>query len=155
MEVHGRSDRTMSDVWADGAHAYYGLAVPDFPNFLMMYGPNTNVGSGSIVYMLESQARHIVRLMTVLRAHPRSVIEVRANVEKRFNERLSHRLDKSVWTMCSSWYRSARGSISTNWPSPTFLYRVRTRRPKRHAYVLSHPVAVNSSSGTRKPAWTH
>jgi len=142
-------------VWADGAHAYYGLSVPDFPNFLMMYGPNTNVGSGSIVYMLESQARHIVRLVKVLRAHPRSVIEVRANVEKRFNERLSHRLDKSVWTMCSSWYRSARGSISTNWPSPTFLYRLRTRRPKRHAYVLSHPVAVNSSSGTRKPARTH
>ncbi len=68
MEVHGRSDRTLSDVWADGAHAYYGLSVPDFPNFLMMYGPNTNVGSGSIVYMLESQARHIVRLMKVLRA---------------------------------------------------------------------------------------
>lgn len=156
MEVHGRSDRTLSDVWADGAHAYYGLSVPDFPNFLMMYGPNTNVGSGSIVYMLESQARHIVRLMKVLRAHPRSVIEVRADVEKRFNDRLGRRLDKSVWTMCTSWYRSARGSISTNWPSPTFLYRLRARRPKRRAYVLSRPAPANSSRrGTPEPANTH
>ncbi|MGK2865142.1 MAG: 4-hydroxyacetophenone monooxygenase, partial [Mycobacterium sp.] len=69
-------------------------------------------------------------------------------------------LDKSVWTMCTSWYRSARGSISTNWPSPTFLYRLRTRRPRRHAYVLSphvlsHAVSGTSSSeGTREPALT-
>ncbi|MDN4518494.1 NAD(P)/FAD-dependent oxidoreductase [Mycolicibacterium austroafricanum] len=156
MEVYGRSDRKLSDVWADGAHAYYGLSVPEFPNFLMMYGPNTNVGSGSIVYMLESQARHIVRLMKVLRAHPGSVIEVRADVEKRFNDRLSRRLDRSVWTMCTSWYRSARGSISTNWPSPTFLYRLRARRPKRRAYVLSRPAPANSSRrGTPEPANTH
>jgi hypothetical protein len=121
-----------------------------------MYGPNTNVGSGSIVYMLESQARHIVRLMKVLRAHPGSVIEVRADVEKRFNDRLSRRLDRSVWTMCTSWYRSARGSISTNWPSPTFLYRLRARRPKRRAYVLSRPAPANSSRrGTPEPANTH
>ncbi|BBY26315.1 MULTISPECIES: flavin-containing monooxygenase [Mycolicibacterium] len=155
MEVHGRADRKLSEVWADGAHAYYGLSVPDFPNFFMMYGPNTNVGSGSIVYMLESQARHIVRLMKVLRAHPGTAVEVRATAEWRFNQLLSRRLDKSVWTLCSSWYRSARGSISTNWPSPTFLYRVRTRRPRRNAYVLSNAVATNSSSGrTPEPAHT-
>ncbi|MEU0499398.1 NAD(P)/FAD-dependent oxidoreductase [Mycobacterium sp. NPDC006124] len=145
MEIYGRSNRALSDVWAGGAHAYYGMSVPDFPNFFMMYGPNTNVGSGSIVYMLESQARHIVRLMKILAVHPRNAIEVRVNVERRFNRRLVRRLEKSVWTLCASWYRSAAGLIPTNWPGPTILYRLRTRRPRRSAYRLSRPVSATLS----------
>lgn len=142
MKIYGRGGRALSDVWADVARAYYGVAVPDFPNFFMMYGPNTNVGSGSIVYMLEAQAKHIVALLSRFVTDPHQAIEVRPAVEERFNRRLRHRLEKSVWTLCASWYRSERGSIPTNWPGPTFWYRLGTRRPSLDAYLVSKPATV-------------
>jgi cation diffusion facilitator CzcD-associated flavoprotein CzcO len=49
---------TPREVWRDGAHAYFGLAVPGFPNFFMLYGPNTNAGSNGVIFMLEAQARY-------------------------------------------------------------------------------------------------
>ena len=48
-----------------GGLAYMGMAVPGFPNFFMLYGPNTNVGSNSVIFVLEAQARYIVRALEV------------------------------------------------------------------------------------------
>jgi len=44
IELYGRNGRSLSDVWKDGAQAYYGTCVVDMPNFGMLYGPNTNLG---------------------------------------------------------------------------------------------------------------
>ena len=54
MRIVGRGAIDLNQAWRDGSRAYLGLAVPDFPNFFMLYGPNTNLGHNSIVYMLES-----------------------------------------------------------------------------------------------------
>lgn len=144
MRIEGRSGRTLDEPWADGAHAYLGISVPEFPNLFLLYGPNTNVGSGSIVYMLETQARHITELVKVLAANPGHTVEVDADAEQRFNAHLQDRLDRSVWTLCSSWYRTATGKIPTNWPGPTLAYRRRAQRPKMHDYVLTPPERVGA-----------
>ena len=36
------------------------MAVAGFPNLFVMYGPNTNLGAGSIIIQLESQIAYIV-----------------------------------------------------------------------------------------------
>ena len=77
IEVTGEGGVTLRDVWRDGAHAYLGMAVPGFPNFFMLYGPNTNVGSNSVIFMLEAQARYIVRAMRYLRRKGKSYVAVR------------------------------------------------------------------------------
>ncbi|MGH3519616.1 MAG: flavin-containing monooxygenase, partial [Haloechinothrix sp.] len=59
MAIHGLDGQKLADVWNEGPHAYLGMTVPGFPNLFIMYGPNTNLGVGSIIYMLESQARYI------------------------------------------------------------------------------------------------
>jgi cation diffusion facilitator CzcD-associated flavoprotein CzcO len=33
-------------------------SLPGFPNFFMLLGPNTGLGHGSMVYMIESQIEH-------------------------------------------------------------------------------------------------
>jgi 4-hydroxyacetophenone monooxygenase len=49
MDVRGRDGKTIADVWAkDGARAYLGAMVPGFPNFFMLYGPNTNPAAGGL-----------------------------------------------------------------------------------------------------------
>ena len=58
---------------ATGRIAYLGMAVPGFPNFFMLYGPNTNVGSNSVIFMLEAQAHYIVRALKYLRRRRKSL----------------------------------------------------------------------------------
>ena len=77
LEVPGEGGMTLREAWRDGAHAYFGMAVPGFPNFFMLYGPNTNVGSNSVIFMLEAQARYIVRALKHLRRKRKSYVAVR------------------------------------------------------------------------------
>ncbi|MDV7075824.1 flavin-containing monooxygenase [Gordonia amicalis] len=139
MEVRGRAGRSLTDAWVKGARAYLGISTAGFPNLFMMYGPNTNLGSGSIVYMLESQARHITGLVSWLAENPGHAVEVDPAVEDRFNARIQKELDRSVWSRCSSWYRNSSGTVTTNWPGNVSTYRRRTRRVDRADYRLSAP----------------
>jgi cation diffusion facilitator CzcD-associated flavoprotein CzcO len=44
IQVYGINGRPVSEIWKNGATAYYGVTVEDLPNFGMLYGPNTNLG---------------------------------------------------------------------------------------------------------------
>ncbi len=77
IDVVGEGGTSLRDTWSDGAYAYLGMAVPGFPNFFMLYGPNTNVGSNSVIFMLEAQARYIVRALKHMRRKRKSYVAVR------------------------------------------------------------------------------
>lgn len=126
VDVRGVGGRSLTEAWTGGARAYLGIAVPDFPNMFLMYGPNTNLGSGSIVYMLERQARYIRQAVERIAAE-RSCLEVRPDVAERFDAEVQRRLARSTWSLCHSWYREADGRVSTNWPGLVSEYHRRTR----------------------------
>ncbi|MCE7004504.1 NAD(P)/FAD-dependent oxidoreductase [Kibdelosporangium philippinense] len=135
MRIRGRDGQDLrADAWAKGARAYLGISVPRFPNLFLMYGPNTNLGGGSIVYMIERQARYIARLVRYLR--PGQAIEVRPEVAERFDEEMQRRLADTVWTSCDNWYRVSSGRVISNWPGLVSEYDRRTRTSDRAAYVI-------------------
>jgi cyclohexanone monooxygenase len=140
MSIQGRRGRDLNDAWREGAEAYLGMTVPGFPNFFMLYGPNTNLGHNSIIYMLESQVRHVMRCREAMRLAGAASIEVEPGAHRRFNTRLQRRLAGTVWQGCSSWYLDRHGRNSANWPGFTFSYRVLTRHASLLAYRLSTPL---------------
>jgi cation diffusion facilitator CzcD-associated flavoprotein CzcO len=125
LKIRGVS-ADLGDAWAGGARAYLGMTVPGFPNMFLMYGPNTNLGSGSILYMLERQARYIRQAVAHIAAH-RSGLDVRPDVADRFDAEMRHRLAGTAWTHCHSWYRVGEGPVTTNWPGLVSEYHRRTR----------------------------
>jgi cation diffusion facilitator CzcD-associated flavoprotein CzcO/acetyl esterase/lipase len=126
MKVFGPGGHELSERWRDGAAAHLGITVPGFPNLFLLYGPNTNLGSGSIVRMLESQIGYVRQALDVLRSGVRT-LTVRPEVADRFDAEIQHRLARSVWTGCRSWYRTASGRIVNNWPGTMREYAKRTR----------------------------
>jgi hypothetical protein len=109
--------------------------VAGFPNFFLLYGPNTNLGHNSIVYMIESQIRYVLGAVRRLAATGQP-LEVRPDVQRGFSDWVQQRIHETVWDRgCTSWYRTASGRNTTKWPDSTFLYRLRTRRfdPSRYA----------------------
>ena len=144
MSIEGRRGLDLNEAWRGGATAYMGMTVPGFPNFFMLYGPNTNLGHNSIVYMLESQIRHVVRCIGRMRAQAANVIEVQGERHARYNLRIQQRLGGTVWNGCASWYIDANGHNSTNWPGFTLSYRLMTRFGSLRAYRFA--VALPSTS---------
>jgi hypothetical protein len=102
------------------------MAVPNFPNMFIVYGPNTSLGVGSIIYMLERQARYIRQAVHHLSSSG-GWLDVRPEAEERFDDEVQRRLLGTVWTGCTSWYRDANGRIPTNWPGRVAEYDKRTR----------------------------
>jgi cation diffusion facilitator CzcD-associated flavoprotein CzcO len=62
MRITGSDGRELHKVWTErgGADAFKGISVPGFPNLFMLYGPNTNLGHNSIIYMLETQTDYVL-----------------------------------------------------------------------------------------------
>jgi cation diffusion facilitator CzcD-associated flavoprotein CzcO len=134
IDVIGTGGRSLHERWGDDPSAYLGAAVSGFPNFFMLYGPNTNQGGNSIVYILEAGARLVASAVARL-ARRGGYLEVRPDVERRYNERLSADLERTIWTQCDSYFRSPTGRIVTQWPHTELEYARRTWRLRPRAWV--------------------
>ena len=128
LDIEGRDGHVLAEDWAKGAHAYYGLTVAGFPNFFMLYGPNTNLGHNSIIFMLECQMRYVLSAIWRLEVDDLRFLDLKPEVMRRFNERLQAALRESAWAAAGpSWYKDARGRITNNWPWSTLWYWWQTR----------------------------
>jgi cation diffusion facilitator CzcD-associated flavoprotein CzcO len=138
IDVVGRQGASLADAWADGAHAYLGITTAGFPNLFMLYGPNTN--NGSILFMLECQADYVVRVLAWMDAERLGWVDVRPEIEARYNEQLQRDLDGvGVWAPggCSNYYRGPSGRIVTQWPHGMVEYRRRTGRLEPGDFLTS------------------
>jgi len=116
--------------WKDGAEAYRGVCVAGFPNFFMLYGPNTNLGSNSIIFMVESQVNYVVRCIDKLLSHQLASLDVNADVMRQYNARMQRELADTVWVArCDSWYKNDAGKVVNNWPHSTLAYWWHMRAP--------------------------
>ncbi len=154
MSVTGLGGRRLDEAWHEGAEAYLGITVSGFPNFFMLYGPNTNLGGNSIIYMLEGQISYVLGAIRALEEEGLDWLDVRPEVQRSFNTWVDAASRTSVWESgCHSWYTTASGRNTNNWPDHTFLYRHRVRRfdlaryrvmPKRPAMAPPGVVLVGA-----------
>jgi cation diffusion facilitator CzcD-associated flavoprotein CzcO len=138
MRVAGPGGRTLDELWADGPQAHLGVTVAGMPNLFLLYGPNTNLGHNSILFMMEAQFHYIVSCLSEVRRRGASSIEVRPDAFESFNRELQDRLSSSVWAAgCSNWYKTDGGRVTNNWPGFANEYWRATRRPDFGQYALA------------------
>lgn len=135
--IRGVGGVSLADAWRDGEQAYLGTLVHGFPNFFLVVGPNVGLGHNSMVFMIEAQVAYIARMLAYMDEVGASVLEVRADVQRRFNDDLQRRLGGSIWaTGCHSWYQHRSGKITALWPGFTFDFWRRTRAFDPAHYTL-------------------
>jgi cyclohexanone monooxygenase len=140
IDVVGEGGTTLRETWSDGAYAYLGMAVPGFPNFFMLYGPNTNVGSNSVIFMLEAQARYIVRALKHIRRVRKSYVAVQPSTMAEFMAKIDDWMVGTVWlTRCSNYFRAANGRVVTQWPRSARAFWGMTRRFRPSGYTFDPP----------------
>lgn len=120
MEIRGRGGRSIREVWGDDdPRAYLGITVPDFPNMLVLYGPNTNLGhGGSAIFLAECQVRYCLSLLREMLDQGAAEFEIRREVHDAYNERIDAELRQLVWSheTVGTWYKNKHGRIITNQP---------------------------------------
>ncbi len=105
--------------------AFKGITVPNFPNFLLLLGPNTGLGHNSVVIMIEAQVRYAVDLLRRMRAAGIRAAAPKPEALARYQKELDRKMAKTVWTTggCRSWYLDADGRNTTLWPGTVVGYR--------------------------------
>lgn len=129
MTVTGTGGRDLRETWREGAEAHLGMSVSGFPNLFLLYGPNTNLGHNSIIFMLERQIGYVLQCLHRLAAGDIRWMEVREGTQRRFNRWVHEKIKTTVFDRgCMSWYKTASGKNTNNWPGSTIDYRARTRK---------------------------
>lgn len=131
----GRGGVDLNEAWRNGPEAYLGLMTAGFPNLFLLLGPNTGLGHNSVVFMAEQQIAYVMRCLRLMREQGKTSIEVRADVQQAFNDKLQRQLQTTVWASgCKSWYQDENGKNVTLWPGFTFQYWSRMRNVNQAHY---------------------
>ncbi|WKN53313.1 NAD(P)/FAD-dependent oxidoreductase [Rhodococcus opacus] len=150
MEVVGRDGERLRDVWGeDDARAYLGMSVPHFPNFFMLFGPNTSTGHGGSAFLTtEMQVRYLMQLIKAMLEQHYVVVEVRPDVHQDYNEQVDDALAKTVWTHPSvtNYYRNRGGRIVGTSPWEYVAYWRRTREVDLNDYHLEPATTENEET---------
>ncbi|MGH9301744.1 MAG: flavin-containing monooxygenase, partial [Acidimicrobiales bacterium] len=139
MTVTGLGGVDLHQRWDGEARAYLGLTVPGFPNFFMLYGPNTNIViNGSIVYFSECGAHFILECIRTLLESEHRTMECRKDVHDAYNERIDVSNKEMAWGASDvhSWYKNASGRVAQNWPFSLLEYWLQTNRPDPADFVF-------------------
>ena len=141
LRVRGAAGADLHEFWNGVPSAFLGMCVPGFPNFFMMYGPNTN-GMG-LIFMLERQAEFIARMVKASRRRTSTLVEVSQSDFDQYNSQLAASLEGTVWGGVDSYFRTADGHVVTQYPWGLPRYWVDTKR-----YRASRLLREADPSGT-------
>lgn len=118
MEVRGRGGLRVEELWArDGARAYLGNLLPGFPNFFMLYGPNTNANVGfAAIHLEELVTRFALECMDALITRDKRTVEVTSDAYSRYNEALDRAAASKVYLdpRAHNYYTNKFGRSATN-----------------------------------------
>jgi cation diffusion facilitator CzcD-associated flavoprotein CzcO len=124
MNIVGRDGLKLSDAWGDEPRALFGITVPKFPNFFMMYGPSTH--GGMIFPNHHAQTLWMKRAIRAWRGGRRT-FEVRPKALQLYVRWLDNEVSKTAWQEANSYVKNARGKVITQWPWDAYGYGIMTR----------------------------
>jgi cyclohexanone monooxygenase len=141
LKVFGREGRDLHEVWHHGAFALLGMSLNGFPNFYMLYGPNTNGAGGPITWNSEQQAAWVARDVRRMMRRGYTSIETKASYVTRYNEWLQARLARTAWVSSNNYMKAPSGRIVTQFHGGMML-----------EWALLRLLRLPSSSGRIGPA---
>jgi 4-hydroxyacetophenone monooxygenase len=120
MEVLGRDGIRAEEAWKkDGARAYLGAMIPGFPNFFMIYGPNSNNWGGlRAVDLLELVGKFALECIAGLIVQRKRSVEVTTDAYWRFADELDRSEAKMIYKdpRAQNYYTNSYGRSAVNGP---------------------------------------
>jgi cation diffusion facilitator CzcD-associated flavoprotein CzcO len=128
LEVRGLDERSIHEAWEERASAFLGVTVAGFPNFFILYGPNTN-GGFSIIAQLERQAEVAAKAVRRLEFGS-GYVDTDERIQRRYVRWIDDQIARKASAMesgCRNYYHSPGGANITQWPGTHLKYLLVTR----------------------------
>ncbi|KAI9684751.1 MAG: hypothetical protein M1829_000126 [Trizodia sp. TS-e1964] len=126
MKVTGVDGKSIHDVWDErgGPQAYMGTAMDGFPNFFIIFGPNTATGHSSVLLATENMVSYALKLIAPIIRGDATKVEVKKEAELAWTADIQAKLVNSVFQAggCSNWYKTANGWNSVAYPYSQFWF---------------------------------
>ena len=137
--ITGQGGLTLAERFTPFPEAYLSVAVDSFPNYFMMLGPNSAIGSGSLTSILEAEGDYIVKCIRKLQKEDYATMTIRPERMRDWRDYCHEYFKKTVYTeKCNSWYKSEGGTgdrIIGLWPGSTLHAIEALRAPRWEDYA--------------------
>ncbi|KAL9608708.1 MAG: hypothetical protein Q9167_006474 [Letrouitia subvulpina] len=152
LKIRGKDGELLQDVWESrgGAQAYMGNAMDGFPNFFIVFGPNTATGHSSVILASENMVEYSLKFIKKILSGDVKTAEVKKESEIAWTKMVQERLQDTVFNMggCQNWYRTADGWNSTGYPAPQ---PVVPPPPRGSVWCRRYHSAIRVSSSQIRP----
>jgi cation diffusion facilitator CzcD-associated flavoprotein CzcO len=143
LDVTGRNGQSLYDLWSSrgGAQAYMGTAMDQFPNFFLIFGPNTATGHSSVILASENMVNYAINFIKPIMNGEVSTYEVKESAERKWTADIQAQLKNSVFQSggCKSWYYKAdSGWNSTTYPRTQIDYTLRCMFPRYSHWTATY-----------------
>jgi cation diffusion facilitator CzcD-associated flavoprotein CzcO len=129
-EIVGEGGVSVKQAWTEGTRSYRSVALPGFPNFFMLVGPNSPIGNISLIDVSEVQAEWILRCIELLRNGEVKALAPTGEATRAFHADLLEAMKGTVWvTGCDSWYLDEDG-VPNTWPWTASHFHKEMRKPR-------------------------
>ncbi|KAJ7040263.1 hypothetical protein C8F04DRAFT_1254024 [Mycena alexandri] len=115
----GRGGVKLSDKYKPHPKLYLSVALDGFPNWFQSLGPNSAVGSGSLLIVIERQVDYAVQATLKLQREHLKSMEVKPEAVEDWDVYIEHHFAKTVFSeRCRSWYKQGQeeGRVVALWP---------------------------------------
>lgn len=108
LKVVGKGKKDLVETMEErgGPQAYQGTAMDGFPNFFLIFGPNTATGHSSVVMAVENMVNYTLKFVKPILNGEISSVDVKHEAEVAYTTDLQKSLKNTVWGSggCTSWY---------------------------------------------------
>ncbi|KAI5476329.1 flavin-binding monooxygenase [Pseudohyphozyma bogoriensis] len=152
IPIIGRNGTNVQDEWADIPTHYLSVAIgADFPNYWVMNGPNSSLGSGSLLVLFEREADYIVSAIAKMQRENIKEMSIKKGAVEDFMEYIASYFPKTVYSQkCRSWYKKGLelGPVVALWPGSCLHAITALKNPRWEDYDY-----VSSSKQKNRMGW--
>ncbi|KAH0536178.1 hypothetical protein FGG08_006917 [Glutinoglossum americanum] len=133
LELIGKNDVSLHDEWnkRGGPQAYNGTSMDGFPNFFILFGPNTVTGHTSVIMSTEYMINYSLKFIKPILEGDVSQVEVKREAEENYTRDIQEKLKSTVWMTggCTNWYKAENGWNSAAYPYSQIRFALRSMFP--------------------------
>ncbi|KIW63283.1 hypothetical protein PV04_10142 [Phialophora macrospora] len=117
--IIGQHGHDLRDLWADRPTAYLSLAPAHMPNYFMFLGPNSPVGHGSAIPIIEHFTKYMLRMVHKCQVEGYKSFTPSSAAIDQFVRHADAFMPRMSWaSSCRSWFKNGRtdGPVTALWP---------------------------------------
>lgn len=134
--IFGVGGKSLEQAWGGAPRAYKGTTVPGFPNFFILLGPNSVLGSAFVT--LEAQAKYVVGALRHMDRQRVNRVEVRRGPLQRYVDKTDRDSEGTVWMSgCNNPYRDENGKNFVVFPGSAVQFQRALRKFDAEAYDIA------------------